>query len=1202
MIHYRIVGYNSGGTNYGSDRTFQLTPSQAAPTVQTLAASSVTSSSAQLNGTVNPNGATTTAYFQYGLTTSYGGTTGSGNYGSGTTAQNVALPSGTLGPPGTVIHYRIVGYNSGGTNYGSDLTFQLTPSQGTPTITSISPNSGSTAGGNSVTIDGANLQFATSVTFGGTAATIAYSATTGKLQPIAPAHAAGAVNVTVTTPGGTVTSPNGYTYTVSTGTGTPIVQTLAASAVTTTTAQLNGHVNPNGYSTTAYFEYGLTATYGSATSSGNFGTAARDISFAVMGLSPNTTYHYRIVAVNNSGTSRGTDATLTTLPTSTTSQQAWVSGTSGLGLRLRNGAALSASVLLVIPEGSSVTLLGDTQNADGYLWRRVRYLTLDGWAAGQFLVFAPPGQTPTPPQHPTGLRQLLANGVTAISVGGSVNSGPVVLAATVGGASEQQFNVQFEVRPSGNSFSGPTHESGLVRGGSEGRVTVSSMANQGYRWRARVLDGSGVPSGWVEFNATVPNFVVNVPRLPSALFTWTPSTVFTDQSVQFSASAAGGAGLTFNWDFGGGQTASGATVNRTFSQIGEITVTLTVADAQANQVEHTETIIVINKLLQERINQLAQQTSMQLDDILAAARQTAIAANYFQTGVDEAEGKIALSTAVAGTAAMLKLGVVTEEIVSAISEPLLKKVFKDHQTYTAIYIPNLEAFIAQKKSELEQLRQLAIAASSQLTPQQAEQLALNLRARYLGNLSLKDSYVNKSHLVVTFADLKEFDESHWTFVWGERVFNVSVGIGVVAVTASTGGAAAVILEVSAGTATFTQDLLKILSSQSADAQMLGLGVAVLEQGRSYAGQMIDNCTHGLEAVRDAQVPATPSGEISIEHVAEGFLDQFAFARRWFTRSAYANVTIRNTGQTVADYRVEAVYRNRFTTVQLFDLPFLAGIGERNYDIQVMSFRDGIRLNPGEQRIVTLHYLSPQGGQLPRGRINYTLTAQTPDGSYWMDSETGEFGTTFIDGNGQTVDHSQLQDVLLETAPVNSSLLQFSGSGVCNLNIYVRNPLEYPLLANLRQPFPSGTTVVEAGGGTVNSSELLWELDLLAGESRFVQATLKLPTPLGTPPLSNTVLMVYDGPNTNWLQFEAAPTLIQSAESPAPVLQAIGATANGFEIALQAFVPGVYQVEATKDFSTWESVLTQTNSQRVINIQDSGSLTNSARFYRAFRLP
>ena len=44
---------------------------QGQPSVTTQPATSVTVSNATLNGTVNPNGAVTTAYFQYGLTANY---------------------------------------------------------------------------------------------------------------------------------------------------------------------------------------------------------------------------------------------------------------------------------------------------------------------------------------------------------------------------------------------------------------------------------------------------------------------------------------------------------------------------------------------------------------------------------------------------------------------------------------------------------------------------------------------------------------------------------------------------------------------------------------------------------------------------------------------------------------------------------------------------------------------------------------------------------------------------------------------------------------------------------------------------------------------------------------------------------------------------------------------------------------------------
>jgi hypothetical protein len=93
-----------------------------APTVQTSAVSSVTASSAQLNGSVNPNGSATTAYFEYGTTTSYGSTIGSANLGSGTSA--TAFQSALTGlTPSTTYHYRAVASNGGGTIRGVDMSF-----------------------------------------------------------------------------------------------------------------------------------------------------------------------------------------------------------------------------------------------------------------------------------------------------------------------------------------------------------------------------------------------------------------------------------------------------------------------------------------------------------------------------------------------------------------------------------------------------------------------------------------------------------------------------------------------------------------------------------------------------------------------------------------------------------------------------------------------------------------------------------------------------------------------------------------------------------------------------------------------------------------------------------------------------------------------------------------------------------------------
>src|ERR1700716_262292 len=82
-----------------------------------------------------------------------------------------------------------------------------------PTVTSISPNSGPAAGGMPVTITGNNFTGATAVKFGGTAAT---SFTVNSATSIAATSPAGGgtVDVTVTNSGGTsaISSADQFTY------------------------------------------------------------------------------------------------------------------------------------------------------------------------------------------------------------------------------------------------------------------------------------------------------------------------------------------------------------------------------------------------------------------------------------------------------------------------------------------------------------------------------------------------------------------------------------------------------------------------------------------------------------------------------------------------------------------------------------------------------------------------------------------------------------------------------------------------------------------------------------------------------------------------------------------------------------------------------------------------------------------------------
>jgi hypothetical protein len=82
-----------------------------------------------------------------------------------------------------------------------------------PTVTSVSPSSGPTSGGTSVTITGTSLTGASSVQFGSTAAS-SFTVNSGtSITATSPSGQVGAADVTVTTPGGTSAANPGDTFT-----------------------------------------------------------------------------------------------------------------------------------------------------------------------------------------------------------------------------------------------------------------------------------------------------------------------------------------------------------------------------------------------------------------------------------------------------------------------------------------------------------------------------------------------------------------------------------------------------------------------------------------------------------------------------------------------------------------------------------------------------------------------------------------------------------------------------------------------------------------------------------------------------------------------------------------------------------------------------------------------------------------------------
>ncbi len=81
-----------------------------------------------------------------------------------------------------------------------------------PTMLSLTPTTGTTAGFSAVTLTGSDFNGATAVTIGGLPALGFTVNSATQISASVPAQAAGSGNVAVTTPGGTATSPNAYTY------------------------------------------------------------------------------------------------------------------------------------------------------------------------------------------------------------------------------------------------------------------------------------------------------------------------------------------------------------------------------------------------------------------------------------------------------------------------------------------------------------------------------------------------------------------------------------------------------------------------------------------------------------------------------------------------------------------------------------------------------------------------------------------------------------------------------------------------------------------------------------------------------------------------------------------------------------------------------------------------------------------------------
>ncbi len=310
-----------------------------APTVATKSANYISQSTAVLDAAINPNGAQTSYWYEYGTTQSLGGVTSAQLLGAGTAT--FSAPGFVSGlKANTTYYFRAVAQNANGRSNGTVSSFTTTmtvpvpgnpPTVETTTATNIATDKATLTG--RVNSQGSKtyywFEYGNSLALGNTTSS---STTTDGATISVTKDVSGLNDDTVYY--FRLNAQNGYgtdngpirSFTTKTTTAPqppkgdePTADTDPATNITAGGATLNGHVNPNGSETTYWFEYGRASLLGvfnltekTAEKSAGAAKTSKAVATAISGLTDDATYYFRIVTKNQYGTDAGSIHRFTT--------------------------------------------------------------------------------------------------------------------------------------------------------------------------------------------------------------------------------------------------------------------------------------------------------------------------------------------------------------------------------------------------------------------------------------------------------------------------------------------------------------------------------------------------------------------------------------------------------------------------------------------------------------------------------------------------------------------------------------------------------------------------------------------------------------------------------------------------------------------------------------------------------------------------
>jgi hypothetical protein len=316
----------------------------------------------------------------------------------------------------------------------------------TPTVTSLSPNSGATAGGTSVTITGTGFLTATSVKFGVTNATSFTATSDTSITATAPAGS-GAVDVTVTnTTGTSALSANGiYSYTP-----------LAAPTVTS--------ISPSSGVATGGTSVTITGTNFTAASTVKFGATAAtsatvNNSTSITATSPAGTGTVDVTVTTGGGTSATGAAdqfiyipVVSALGTAST----YVAGATSFTTTNTYGPAASGSIVLVLvilheQSGSPTVSVSGGPTTGSFTSISSKVIQSGAGDATIMQAFWAVGANTNAAFTVTGNAAINGAVVQVVQVVGANTSSPIAATATPGGGSSASASVTFPSPSTGDA-------------------------------------------------------------------------------------------------------------------------------------------------------------------------------------------------------------------------------------------------------------------------------------------------------------------------------------------------------------------------------------------------------------------------------------------------------------------------------------------------------------------------------------------------------------------------------------------------------------------------------------------------------------------------------------------------------------------------------------------------------------------------------